>query len=167
MSIEQIVFAVLAVLISISALCTTIVIWKQTYRPIVTAQIVTKHSTQNGFAYSIHVYNTGTRPAVDIRLSASVTEIQKIIVETISAPMLNELAAVFSDHGLIPILHPGTNVCNGFGHNSVNRQSAALIYNSILPIIITYKDLFGRSFIVKQRLFIKDSTWFAGSGWGD
>jgi len=46
--------------------------------PIVTAQIVTKHSLQHGFAYSIHVYNTGTRPAVDIKLSASVSDIQKI-----------------------------------------------------------------------------------------
>lgn len=155
--------SLIAVLISLLSYMFTKRSWYETYRPIVTARIETHTSGNMATAFDIVVYNTGNKPATEIRLHADHKVLEVAFEENASETMKSEIKACFSDNGIIPLLHPGNSTSNGFGVAS-NKEST-LKYGLQIPIIIEYKDLNRRKFKTKQTLLFKDSTFFADSGW--
>lgn len=139
--------------------------WIEANRPIVTAEVVTHRAGNVGIAFSIIVHNTGNRPASNVRLYATKQTLDAAVSPRAPEAMKKEISAIFSQEGTIPILHQGKSVPNGFGNTNVDDTQSTLIYNSIIPITIEYKDLYSRTYETKQDLIIKDSTYFAGSGW--
>ena len=159
----SIVISFIAVLVSLLSYLFAKRSWYETYRPTVTAKIETNTSGNLATAFNIVVYNTGNRPATDIRLRADEKVLEKAFEENVSEAMKSEITACFSDKGTIPLLHSGNSTLNGFGIAS--RNESTLKYGSQIPITVEYKDLNRRKFKSKQTLIFRDSTFFAGSGW--
>lgn len=159
----SVAIALIAVLVSILSYMFTKRSWYETYRPIVTARIETHASGNMATIFDIVVYNIGNRPATDISLCANQKVLEKAFEENTSDVMKNEIKACFSTEVIIPLLHPGNSVSNGFGLASNNEST--LKYGSRIPITIKYKDLNRRKIKTKQTLLFRDTTFFAGSGW--
>lgn len=156
---------VVSFLLSALALTFTRRTWFESNRPIVTAEIVTHGAGNMAIAFDLVVHNTGNRPAVAIRLEACESDLNRALNNGAPTPLAAEIRRCFSDRAAIPLLHQGKSAQNGFGATSSLPSANALVINSEIPIRILYKDLNGRTFKSKQTLVVKDSTWFAGSGW--
>lgn len=152
-------------LLSVLALTFTRRTWFETNRPIVTAEIVTHTGGNVAITYNLVVHNTGTRPAVDIRILAEMKHLQAAIDPNAKKSMKQLILRCFSEEGRIPLLHQQSRQSNGFGLTSTHENDNVLVYNSVIPIVITYKDLYGKRYKAKQDLIVKDSEYFAGSGW--
>ena len=159
----SILIALIAVLVSLLSYMFTKRSWYETYRPIVTARIETHASGNMATVFDIVVYNIGNRPATDISLHLNKEVLEKAFENNTSETMKNEIKACFSTEGIIPLLHPGNSISNGFGVAGNNEST--LKYGSRIPITIKYKDLNRRKIKTKQTLLFRDSTFFAGSGW--
>jgi hypothetical protein len=159
----SIAISLIAVLVSLISYLFARRSWYETYRPIVTARIETHASGNMATVFDIVVYNTGNRPATDIRLRAEEKFLEKAFEENAAETMKSEIRACFSDEGTIPLLHSGSSTSNGFG--VVGNDESTLKYGLRIPIIIEYKDLNRRKLKSKQTLLFRDSTFFAGSGW--
>ncbi len=138
--------------------------WIESNRPIITAEIKTHAAGNQGIAFDVLVHNTGNRPAADIQLKVDENNINKLLARECSEAIKKEINNIFSPKGEIPLLHDGKSVSNGFGHTSATNTSS-LNYGVKLPITITYRGLSGMKFETKQNLIVKDSEYFAGSGW--
>lgn len=154
-----------AFLLSVLALIFTRRTWFENNRPIVTAEIVTHDGGNVAIMYNLLVHNTGTRPAVDVRILAEMQHLQAAIDPNSNESMKQTILRCFSEEGRIPLLHQQSKKSNGFGLTSSHSNDNALVYKSVIPIVITYKDLYGKRYKVKQDLIVKDSEYFAGSGW--
>ena len=159
----SVAIALIAVLVSSLSYMFTKRSWYETYRPIVTARIETHVSGNVATVFNIVVYNIGNRPATDISLHADQKVLEKVFEDNASDTMKNEIKACFSTKGIIPLLHPGNSVSNGFG--LAGNREATLKYGSRIPITIKYKDLNRKNIKTKQTLLFRDTTYFAGSGW--
>jgi hypothetical protein len=158
-------FTASALLLSVLALIFTRKSWFESNRPIVTAEIVTHSGGSVAIIYNLVVHNTGTRPATDIRIKADEKCLQKAINEKADNNLKMEILHCFSDEGRIPLLHHQSKTSNGFGLTSSKETTNVLIYQSVIPIEIIYKDIYGKNYSTKQDLVVKDSEYFAGSGW--
>lgn len=154
-----------AFLLSTLALVFTRRSWFESNRPILTAEIVTHSGGNVAIMYNLVVHNTGTRPATDIRIEADKECLQAAINNNADNLLKQEILRCFSDEGRISLLHQQSSKSTGFGLTSTNETSNVLVYKSVIPIAITYKDLYGKSYKTKQDLVVKDSEYFAGSGW--
>ena len=159
----SIAISLIAVLVSLLSYLFVKRSWYETYRPIVTARIETDTSGNLATAFNLVVYNTGNRPATDIRLHTDERVLEKAFEENISEALKSGIRDCFSDSGTIPLLHSGNSTLNGFG--VAGKDESTLKYGSQIPITIEYKDLNRRKLKSKQTLLFKDSTFFAGSGW--
>jgi hypothetical protein len=157
--------AVCAFLLSALALIFTRRSWFESNRPIVTAEIVTHSGGNVAILYNLVIHNTGNRPATEIKLQAKSADIEKAINQNTNAALQKEVRRCFSLNGKIPLLHQQSKVSNGFGLTSIKPEENVLVYEAIIPITIKYKDLNGRKYVSKQTLIVKDSEFFAGSGW--
>jgi len=155
--------SLLAVCISFLAYLFSKKSWMETYRPIVTARIETYASGNDAAIFKIVVYNSGNRPAVNIRLITNTDMLEKLFLKSTEDIFKKEILACFSEVGLIPLLHSGGTTNNGFGISG--KKESTLVYGASIPIVISYKDLNGRSYKTKQTLLFRDTTYFAGSGW--
>ena len=156
-------FSFLAIIISILSYLFTKRSWYETYRPIVTARIETNDSGNVSAAFDIVVYNTGNRPAVNIRLRADKEVLEKAIEENGPEVLKKEIHACFSDEATIPLLQSGNSISNAFG--MTGRNESTIKYGSRIPISIEYNDLNKRKYKTKQILIYRDTTFFAGTGW--
>lgn len=138
--------------------------WIESNRPIITAEIRTHAAGNQGITFNVLVHNTGSSPAADIQLNIGKEHINKILANECSDAIKKEIYNIFSPEGEIPLLHNGKSVSNGFGHTSASKNSS-LNYGVKFPITITYRGLSGMKFKTKQNLVVKDSEYFAGSGW--
>lgn len=159
----SIAISLIAVLVSLLSYLFVKRSWYETYRPIVTARIETHASGNMATVFNIVVYNTGNRPATDIRLRADEKVLERAFKENAPETMKSEIRACFSDEGTIPLLHSGNSTSNGFG--VAGKDESTLKYGSRIPITIEYKDLNRHKLKSKQTLLFRDSTFFAGSGW--
>ena len=156
---------VISFLLSTLALLITRRFWYESNRPIITAEIVTQSSGNMAIAFDLVVHNTGNRPGVNIQLLAAESDIDQAISVNAPSHLVAEIRRCFTDRATIPLLHQGKSARNGFGATSSLPSANALKINSEIPIHIKYKDLAGKTYTSKQTLVVKDSTWFAGSGW--
>ena len=118
-------------------------------------------------AFNLVVHNVGNRPATDIRLSARPEAISEIVDSGARERYKDEIGRCFSDEGHIAVLHPGTSKKNGFGLASNRREENVLVYGASLPIVIEYEDLNARKYRSTMLLIVRDSAYFAGSGWAE
>ncbi len=133
--------------------------WIESNRPIVTVEIKTRDGGNQAIVFDILVHNTGSRPAADVQLKADEEYIRKLLSTKCPKEIEKEIHNIFSHEGEIPLLHDGKSVRNGFG------DASSLNYGIKIPIIITYRGLSGKKFKTRQNLIIKDTKYFAGSGW--
>lgn len=154
-----------AFLLSVLALIFTRRTWFESNRSIVTAEIVTASAGNVATAFDLVVHNTGNRPATDVRLRADEAMLKAAISANANAIFEREILRCFSEDGRIPLLHHQSKKTNGFGVCSTNESENVLNYKSTIPITITYSDLYGHKYKGKQDLMVKDSEYFAGSGW--
>jgi hypothetical protein len=156
-----------ALLVSLSASIFSRRSWLETNRPIVTAEITTHDAGSESILFNIVVHNVGNRPATEIRLAASSEIIQMLVEPTARDRYKDEVKRCFSEEGRIAVLHPGKSVKNGFGLTSTDKKKNVLIYGASAAIEIHYKDLNSRIYKSKLTLIVRDSAYFAGSGWAD
>lgn len=158
------IILVFAFVLSILSFLFTRRSWVESNRPIITAEIITHAAGNEGIAYDILVHNTGNRPAANIQLKAEEKYINKLLASGCSESIKNDINNIFSPRVEISILHDGESVSNAFGHTS-STDSSSLNYGVKFPITITYRGLGRKKFKTKQKLIVKDSEYFAGSGW--
>ena len=153
-------------LLSVLALLFTRRSWLESNRPIATAEIRTDTSCESHILYNLVVYNIGSRPAVNIQLLANPKHIENVIKKESSENLKNEIRQCFNKESRIPLLHHGEKTSNGFAATSIEQNLDVLHYNAIIPIDIQYRDLYGKSYNSKLELIVKNSNYFAHSGWG-
>ncbi|WP_235039665.1 hypothetical protein [Vreelandella profundi] len=158
--------AALALLLSVFSYLFTRRSWFESNRPIITAEIKTHSAGNMAIVYSILVHNTGNRPAADILLTTDEQSINKLLAKTSTLSAEKEIRRIFSAAGEIALLHSGNTVSNGFGHTTGDQESP-LNYGVKLPIKISYRALSRKKYTTKQNLILKDSEYFAGSGWSE
>lgn len=157
--------SVVAVGISLAAFLFTRRTWFETYRPIVTAEIRTHDGGNEAIAFNLAVHNVGNRPATGIRLHVSPSALESLVDPNARDRFKDEIERCFSEYGRISVLHPGETVKNGFGVSSNNQSQNVLNYGSTAAIDIEYKDLNRRKYRSRITLIVRDSAYFAGSGW--
>lgn len=166
-SIISIAISAGAFLVSLSAFIFTRRAWLETNRPIITAEIATHNGGSEAIAFNLVVHNVGNRPATDIRLKATAEAIKKLLDANAHDCFKQEVERCFTDEGRIAVLHPGKSVKNGFGLTSTSKEKNVLNYGASAEIEINYKDLNSRCYTSKLNLVVRDSAYFAGSGWAD
>lgn len=167
LSLLPVVISAGALLVSLLAFFFTRQAWLETNRPIVTAEIATHDAGSEAIAFNLVVHNVGNRPATDIRLVASPQAIQALVESSARDRYREEVQRCFSEEGRIAVLHQAKSVKNGFGITSSDKSKSTLKYGASAEIEITYKDLSTRRFKSKLRLIVRDSAYFAGSGWAE
>nr|MBL8457545.1 hypothetical protein [Zoogloeaceae bacterium] len=149
--------------ISILSLTFAVYAWRQANRPLVTARITTAAGGNQGTALNILVENTGNRPARDIRLIASRANVQAALAAATQPSEIPKDAHRCFFAGIsIPVLANGRFISNSFwhlGHPDSWRAGAEI------PIKIAYRDLSGRRFTSRLRLFLADDAGFAQTFW--
>ena len=157
------VIAGISAIVSIIALRVSWWLWRETNRPIVTAEIRTIDATDLMTSYELVVHNCGNRPATNIHLEAQSEVIEAALSKSAPAPLREEVYRCFSREHRIPLLLPNGFTQNGFGITTLDSHNT-LIHGSTIPIKIAYFDLQGRRFNSSLTLIVKNSLYFAGSG---
>ncbi|MCS3360921.1 hypothetical protein NYL07_13950 [Xanthomonas translucens pv. translucens] len=147
--------------IAFAALFFAIYSWRQANRPLVSARVTSQGGSSAGIALNLLVENTGNRPARDIRLIAKESDILAALQQT---AIPKDAQRCFFSGIDIPVLANGRSTSNGFWHLG---QSDSWRAGAKIPVRIKYRDLSGRRFTSKVRLFLADDAGFAQTFWGD
>ncbi len=163
------IFSFLAICISFFSFYSTRRFWFLTNRPIVTAEIVEKFSGVGTAAFDLVVYNSGNRPAVNIKLYSEKQDIENILSKNITQKDKEEVFDVFSTKNKIALLLNNKNAKTAFFSFSekAHSDSDILIYEAELPIVISYSDIDGNEYSTSISLYIRESEGFGGSVWGE
>ena len=158
--------SVCALLLSLVSLYFTKVNWLQSNRPIVTA-FVTEHSSGNMAAtFNLVIANTGSRPAVRVRMHASQAEIASLLEPEVRDKKFKMIESNFLKESEIPLLRNGEELTTSFGAFTNNPDEGPwLSYGSQAEISITYQDLDGRKFESRQPLKVYAREGFGGGVW--
>lgn len=141
--------------------------WLQSNRPIVTA-FVDEHTAGNMVsAFNLVISNTGSRPAVDIRLHADADKISMLHGEGATEQMIEEVRRCFAEESTVALLRNGEDLSTAFGSFGVEKSSRQLNYGVQIPIVTTYKDLEGRKYESHMSLKVFVRNGFAGAVWGN
>ena len=169
MSIEELrtIISVAALIASAISLYFTRRFWLQSNRPIITA-FVDEHSSGNvSTTFNLVVSNTGNRPAVNIRLYASNTDLESLLDKEATKSHVDEVINCFSKESTITILRNGEELTTAFGAFSGDQSVGKwLNYGAQISIIVTYEDLDRRSYKAHMPLKIYARHGFAGAIWG-
>ena len=141
--------------------------WLENNRPIVTAEIVVCASGVGAACFNLVVFNSGNRPAVNIRFEAEKEDIEKIISEGATEDDRDRIHNVFSENSKIPLLLNGGKVSTGFFSFSDRKgsQEDKLKYEGELFVKINYSDMEGEKYISEIFLRVRGSQGFGGSVW--
>jgi hypothetical protein len=160
--------AVVALVLSFISLYFTRVNWVQSNRPVVSAFLV-EHQPGNAFtAFNLVVSNTGSRPAVRVRLHASRADIVRLLLPDAEQARLEHIECCFLNESEVPLLRNGEELSTSFGGVSVDALNGPwLNYGSEIEISISYQDLDGRRFESRQPLKIYARDGFGGGVWSE
>ena len=165
-SIGQQISTIIIAAVAVFGIFNTRWIWKQTNRPVISALIETNSAGNMATTYDLSVINSGTRPAINIKLTIdNQEEFEKCVAKNTQDPLLNSIHRCFSEDGIIPLLINGKKISNSFGMTSVNNKNNIWNYGSYFSITIEYQDLEEKQYKSNLTLFIKDSKAFAGGSW--
>jgi hypothetical protein len=162
-------FSVIAVIVSSFSLYFTRRFWLQTYRPIITAEIVENSSGVGAALFDLIVHNSGSRPAINIKLCAKKENIEKILSKNATLENKDRVIEVFAPSNKIALLLNGKEAKTAFFSfcNISDHNLDILEYESELPICIYYEDIESRKYKSKITLFIRGVNGFSGSIWND
>lgn len=162
-----------AFVVSCMAVWFTRSLWVQSNRPVVSAEIRTHSGGNVSIAYDLAVINSGSRPAVSVRLVAFADHVDSAIEPAARqrADLVRDIEDVhrcFSASAVVPLLVNGQTVTNAFGHTGDAGGVGSLWrVGASIPITIEYADLEGRSFASRLTLVVRDTAGFAGSFWSE
>ena len=162
------IFTVVAVLVSFWSGYSVRRLWYQANRPIVSAVIKTNTSGVGYSLFDLVVINSGNRPATNIFLSASQSDIDKILLENIGESYREEMYQIFSKkYSRIQLLVNGDKATTALFAFATNpTQSVEILkYEAELPIVINYQDLDGKKYTSNLSLYVRDANGFGGSMW--
>jgi hypothetical protein len=157
-----------AIIIAVLSLLFSVLSWRESNRPIVTARVTTAAGDLAGYgtgaALNLLVENTGNRPARNIKLSVIEKTLRAAFDPAISDVDREDIQACFSTKFVIPVLANNQSTSNAFGflgHDSNNTWKL----HSRFPVTISYEDLDGRCFRHTLHLLVADNAGFASSHW--
>jgi hypothetical protein len=158
------IISAIAAITSLVSLYFTRRFWLLTNRPIVTAEIVEHTSGVGIVVFDLLVYNSGNRPAVNIKLRAESKDIDEILSEKASNSDRQFIHGVFSEPKKIALLRNGKEPKTAFGAYSENSCNGDILkYQAELPIKIIYQDINGKNYIDKIVLYVCDAEGFGGA----
>ena len=158
------IISAVAAITSLVSLYFTRRFWLLTHRPIVTAEIVENTSGVGIVVFDLVVYNSGNRPAVNIKLCAESKDIEKIFSEKASRSDKEFIHEVFSASNKIALLLNGKEPNTAFGAYSENRCNGDILkYQAELPIQIYYQDIDGRKYCENIVLYTRPAEGFGGA----
>ena len=159
---------VLAFVISFVSLLVANANWRQSNRPIVVAIVRTSTSSSAVIKYDLVIYNAGSRPATNVRMTADLMKVAACLSDLTLADDSNvfwkAVCGCFSPKNYVPVLVQGKETTNSFG--VTGEEIPFWKYRSSFPIEIAYADLDGKNYVSRQALFIQDSEAFADTKWG-
>lgn len=140
--------------------------WLQSNRPIVTA-FVDEHTAGNmASTFNLIISNTGSRPAVDIRLHADADKISMLHGEGATEQMIEEVRRCFAEESSVALLRNGEDLSTAFGSFGAEKSSRQVNYGVQIPIAVTYRDLDGRKYNGRMPLKVFARNGFGGAVWG-
>ncbi len=159
------IIAISALLVAIISLGLSVLFWRRSFRPIVTAMVKT-HSAESGLiAYDLVVLNSGTLPAKNICLRTNRAVISNALGNDADDENRRRWLICFEPETIIKILHNNESIRCSFG-TTMDNDNGFWKYNSSIPIFIEYEGWFGRKYTQSQDIQIMDSDSFTGFMWG-
>jgi hypothetical protein len=160
--------AVAALIASLVSLYFTKVNWLQSNRPIVSAFLVEHHPGNAFTAFNLVISNTGSRPAVRVRLHASRADILRLFLPDVDERRIEQVEHNFLRDSEVPLLRNGEELATSFGGVSADFQNGPwLNYGVEMDISITCRDLDGRAFESRQPLKVYARDGFGGGVWSE
>ena len=139
--------------------------WLESNRPIVTAFVDEESSGDGITIFNLHMRNSGTRPATDIRVIAKPEAIRQLLEVDAQRSYREQIEAVFSEESKIAVLHQGESLITSFGLATTNPSEKWLRYGHEIRIRIHHGDLEGRTYRSSLSLKLKPRAGFGGGLW--
>jgi hypothetical protein len=137
--------------------------WIQSNRPIVTAFIAAQRTGNLASVFKLVVANSGSRPAVNVRLRATAGELRKLVKPTATEALRDRLGLCFAEPSTIAVLRNGEELSTAFG--AVTAEDAWLEYGAKIDVTVSYSDLDGRAFQSVMPLKVHTREGFGGARW--
>lgn len=163
-------FAGLALVFSLISILWSWRTWRESNRPIVTVQVESVDDREGPIAYNLVVSNSGTRPALNIRMTVVEAHLLECISPNVASnpKMAGHLAGVkrcFSSDAKIPVVLPGRSVSNSFGYSGTQTGGEFWKYGSSFVVTLEYIDIPGHRYCTNMPIVIRDTKGFAGGIW--
>ena len=156
-------FTGVALVVSLVSIWLARRMWLQSNRPVVSAAVRTHKGGNTGIAYDLIVINSGTRPALGVRLVADEAKVRAAMKPSSSGALVDDVLRCFHEDADIPLLLNSKESVNSFG--TTGAADAVWEHGRSFPCRIDYEDLEGRSYRSQVTLVIRDSDGFAGGSW--
>lgn len=154
-----------SMVVAIFSLYFTIQLWRKSNRPLVTARVSTHSGGNVNIALDILVENSGTRPALDVRLEAREEQVRAAMAAPdAGAPIPRDAQRIFFSDVVIPVLPNGRTTSNAFG---ATGQDGEWRPGARIPIMLTYRSLDGARYVEAGELLLFDDGGFAQTSWGN
>jgi len=161
---DQIV-AIIALIVSILSLGLSVYFWRRQFRPIITVAVKTAAAGNVSIAFELHVKNSGSLPAKNIKLSANQSDLDSAFGNDATQENRTRWLAAFNGENVIPVLQNGESITCSFGMSQAHDQGFWK-YRANLPITVEYTGWFGNNYIDTQNVKFIDSDSFTGFLWG-
>lgn len=159
-----VIVATASLLVAISSLTLTWLLWRKTNRPILTAWISSVAGGNEGIALNIVVENSGNRPAKDIMLVAKKKPVLAALSHPHNGSVPKDALHCFFSGKQVSVLANGKRVTNAFGH--LGSHAGAWKSGAAIPLLIRYRGLGNERYRAKMNLILVDDNGFAQSSWG-
>ncbi|MGH8497286.1 MAG: hypothetical protein ACRERV_00505 [Methylococcales bacterium] len=150
-----------AFVVSVASFVFSVLSWRETHRPIVTAYTRCPFSGNVSSVVEIVVSNSGNRPAKNVWLHVPQKELEKALSAPPGDPTRSAVEKCFSEETFIPLLENGMEVTNNFGIFTAENKPDTWHYKSVLQVRVTYQGLNGRKYSNKNPLRIVCNKGFA------
>ena len=158
-----IIVAAASLLVAISSLTLTWLLWRKTNRPILTAWIASAAGGDKGIALNIVLENSGNRPAKDIRLITTKKHVLAALNHPGETEIPGDARSCFFSSKQISVLANGKRMTNAFGY--LGGKPGAWKSGAVIPLVIEYKGLENENYRAKMSLILVDDNGFAQSSW--
>lgn len=157
--------SLLSALVSLTGVCLGVYFWHRANRPMVVAEIMTDESGNAGTTLELVVENVGNRPAKNVQLQISKSELDAVLMDDISAKSVRH---TFHIDNQIPILSPKAPRKTAFGFLSVGLPGSTWREEATLVITISYVDaLSEKSFRHQVPIKVANNSSFTKFEWGE
>ena len=137
--------------------------WFESNRPIIVVRVESLTGGNVQTNLNLIVENCGNRPAKNVSLKASQSELQRLLISGEADALRQSIQRCFSAAATIPVLPNGQSVSNSFG--SIGGPSPTWTADSWLNIIVTYQSLEGTHYKANVPVRVSDTAAFAWGFW--